>query len=77
MQELRTFRLLAGSLYGSGLLWFNNTPTPTKLFGSTAVCYASEPGHLVQGWELSTPSPEALVPAGMTDTWQYLLLLTY
>lgn len=42
----------------------------------TAICYASiSPGLLVQGWELSAPLPEAVVPAGMSDTWQYLLLL--
>ena len=64
------------SIYGIGLLWINKIPT-NELFGSTAVCYASEPGLLVQGWELSAPSSEALVPAGLTDSWQYLLLLTY
>ena len=76
VEKFRNFWLLEESIYGIGLLWINKIPT-NELFGSTAVCYASEPGLLVQGWELSAPSSEALVPAGLTDSWQYLLLLTY
>lgn len=49
-----------------------------ELFGHTAVCFASiSVGLLAQGWELSAPTPEAVVPAGLSDTRQYLVLLTY
>lgn len=49
-----------------------------ELFGHTAVCFASiSTGLLAQGWELSAPTPEAVVPAGLSDTWQYLVLLTH
>lgn len=49
-----------------------------ELCGCTAVCYAYiSTGLWVQGWELSAPTPEAVVPAGLSDTWLYLLLLTY
>lgn len=47
---------------------FNSTPM-NVLFGYTAVCYARISTELsVQGWELSAPSPEAVVPAGLSDT---------
>lgn len=53
-------------------------PTVNEVFRNRAACYSGErTGRLVQGWELSTPSPEAALHAGLSDILQYLLTLTY
>lgn len=54
--------------------WLGSTPEWALWFRSSLLCSYK---LLVQCWELSSPSPEAVVPAGLSDTWQYLLLLTY
>lgn len=77
-QEQRDFRPSAGSC-GVCALWFSWTAHLNDWpLWHTAVCFASRStGLLAQGWELSAPTPEAVVPAGMSDTWQYLVSLTY
>lgn len=78
MQELRDFWAVGRLIWYLYVMVELNSTHVNELFGYTAVCYASISKALsVQGWELSAPPPGAVVPAGLSDTRQYLLLLTY